>query len=153
MTQKTLNHKANSPNLSFHQKSTLLSLIITGSATAYYFANAWAMQPIAEANGLMPEGFGRLILNPVIIIILSQIVLQSVLAFGTGSTPAATAHEKTAALKATRNAHLVLTLTVFTAVASFWSDMIPFYTANLLVIGFAFSEIIQFASQLFYARR
>lgn len=153
MIQKTIPSSTNSLNLSFHQKSTLLSLIITSSATAYYFANAWPMQPIAEANGLMPEGFGRLILNTVIVIILSQIVLQIVLAFGAGSTPAATAHEKTAALKATRNAHLVLTLTVFTAVASFWSDMIPFYTADLLVIGFALSEIIKFASQLFYARR
>lgn len=153
MNQQTLDQPTNSLNLSFHQKSTLLSLIITSSATAYYFVNAWAMQPIAEANSTLPDGYGRLILNIVVAIVLSQIVLQIVLAFGSGTTPAATAHEKAAALKATRNAHGVLTLTVFAAVASFWGDMIPFYIVDLLVIGFTLSEITQFVSQLFYARR
>ena len=153
MTQKTLTPSTNAINLSFHQKSTLLSLIITSSATAYYFVNAWAMQPLAEASGLMPDGYGRLILNTVIVIVLSQIVLQIVLAFGSGAAPAATPHEQSAALKATRNAHIVLTLTVFAGVASFWGEMIPFYMVDLLVIGFALSEIIKFASQLVYTRR
>lgn len=38
-------------HISFQQKSTVLSLIIMGSTTAYFFANMWPMRPI----GLLPE--------------------------------------------------------------------------------------------------
>lgn len=155
MQQEGTNQSTNTMNsISFHQKSTGLSLIITSSATIYYFVNIWSMQPSAVTNNVIPAGYGRLVLTTLILFILAQIVLQVVLAFGAGSAPAATAHEKAAALKATRNAYGVLTFTIFAAVASFfWSELTLFHSADLLIIGFALAEIVRFASQLFYARQ
>lgn len=140
-------------NLTFQQKSTVVSLIITLFATVYYFTNAWQLQPIAEASGTIPDGFGSLILNTVLVITISQIVLQIVLAFGSGSAPTKTAHEVQASLKAQRNAYFVLIFTIFVSIASFWGDIILFYSVDLLIIGFVLSEVVKHASQLFYARK
>ena len=155
MNQRAINQPKNDlSNVSFQQKSTALSLIITGSATAYYFANMWPMRPIALANDVIPAGFGSLVLNTVILIILAQIALQIVLVFGSGVAAAPTEHEKTAVLKAKRNAYGVLTFGVFAAIGSvFLEELTPFCTANLAILGFALAEIVKYVSQLFYARR
>jgi hypothetical protein len=61
MKQEALNRPENTlGHISFQQKSTALSLIITGSATAYYFANMWPMRPVALANDIIPVGYGSL---------------------------------------------------------------------------------------------
>lgn len=141
-------------HISFQQKSTALSLIITGSATAYYFANMWPMRLIALANDIIPAGFGSLVLNTITLIILAQIVLQIVLVFGSGVAAAPTEHEKVAALKAKRNAYGVLTFGIFAAIGSvFLEELTPFCTANLAILGFALAEMVKYASLLFYARR
>ena len=154
-TQEVVNHPENTlSSISFQQKSTALSLIITGSATAYYFANMWPMRSVALANDVIPAGFGSLVLNTVILIILAQIALQIVLVFGSGVAAAPTEHEKTAVLKAKRNAYGVLTFGVFAAIGSvFLEELTPFCTANLAILGFALAEIVKYVSQLFYARR
>ncbi|MEZ4592026.1 MAG: hypothetical protein R3D55_12925 [Chloroflexota bacterium] len=155
MNQQALNQPKNDlSNISFQQKSTALSLIITGSATAYYFANMWPMRPIALANDIIPAGYGSLVLNTITLIILAQIVLQIVLVFGSGVAAAPTEHEKTAALKAKRNAYGVLTFGIFAAIGSvFLEELTPFCTANLAILGFALAEMVKYASLLFYARK
>jgi hypothetical protein len=154
MKQETLNRPDNAlNNISFQQKSAALSLIITSSATVYYFANMWPMRPIALENDIIPAGYGNLLLTTLFLIIVAEIILQIVLVIGAGSAPAA-AHEKNAALKARRNAYGVLAFGALAAIGSvFLEELTPFCTANLAFLGLAFAEIVKFASQLFYARR
>jgi len=153
--QETINQSENAlRTISFQQKSTVLSLAITGSATAYYMATMWPMRPIALANDIIPAGYGSLLLTTMGLIIVAEIILQIVLVFGAGSAPAAVAHEKEAALKARRNAYGVLAFGALAAISSvFLEELTPFCTANLAFLGLAFAEIVKFASQLFYARR
>ncbi|NKQ37813.1 MAG: hypothetical protein HF973_19655 [Chloroflexi bacterium] len=155
MKQEAMNQPKNDPrNISFQQKSAVLSLVITGSATAYYIANMWPMRPIALANDIIPEGYGNLLLTTLFLIIVAEIVLQIVLVIGAGSAPAATMREQNAALKARRNAYGVLAFGALAAIGSvFLEELTPFCTANLAFLGLAFAEIVKFASQLFYGRQ
>jgi hypothetical protein len=155
MKQETLTQPKNDlNNISFQQKSTILSLIITGGATVYYVVNMWPMRPIALASDSIPAGFGSLVLTTIGLIIVAQIIMQAVLAFGSGSTPEATAHERLAALKATRIANGVMTIGIMAAVASiFFSELTAFCTANFAFLGLAFGTMFEYAAQLFYARK
>lgn len=152
--QEIINQPENAlSRISFQQKSTALSLIITGSATAYYVANMWPMRPIALANDVIPAGYGSLVLTTIGLIIVAQIIMQAVLAFGSGAAPAATAHERQAALKARRNASGVMAFGILAAVGSiFLPELTTFCTANLAFLGLIFAENVKYASQLFYAR-
>ncbi|RME97655.1 MAG: hypothetical protein D6768_19155 [Chloroflexi bacterium] len=152
MTQKVLKIPENTvSNISFQQKSTALSLVITAGAAAYYFANMWPMRPIALENNIIPNGFGSLILGTAGLIIVTQIVLQIVLVIGAGAAPAATTDEKIATLKASRNAYAVLAVGIFAAVGTvFLDELTPFCTANLAILSFLLAEIVKSASQLFY---
>lgn len=154
MKQEALNRPNRDLNsISFRQKSTVLSLIIIGSTTAYFFANMWPMRPIALATGTIPAGYGNLVLTTIGLIIVTQSVMQAVLAFGSGSAPAATSHEKIAALKARRNANGVMTLGILAAVGSiFLPELTSFCTANLAFWGLLLGENVKYISQLFYAR-
>lgn len=155
MKQDTFNRPANAlSTLTFQQKSTALSLIIVGSATAYYFANMWPMRPIALATDTIPAGYGSLVLTTVGLIIVAQIIMQAVLAFGAGAAPAATAHERLAALKARRNASGVMAFGILAAVGSiFIPELTSFCTASLAFLGLILGENVKYVSQLFYARR
>lgn len=154
MQQEAINRSRNGINVSFQQKSTALSLVITGSAAIYYFVNMWPMRPVALANDIIPAGYGSLVLGTVAVIIVAQIVLQSVLAIGAGSASPATDLEQRAALKATRNAYYVLVTGMMAAVGSvFLAELTSFCTANIAILAFALAEIVKGASQLFYARR
>ncbi len=153
--QEIMNQPDNAlSNISFQQKSTALSLVITSSATTYYFANMWPMRPVALANDIIPAGYGSLVLNTITLIVLAQIVLQIVLVFGSGVAAAPTEQEKVATLKAKRNAYGVLTFGIFAAIGSvFLEELTPFCTANLAILGFSLAEMVKYASQLIYARR
>ncbi|MBK8934287.1 MAG: hypothetical protein IPM76_18625 [Chloroflexi bacterium] len=108
MKQQALNQPKNElSNISFQQKSTALSLIITGSATAYYIANMWPMRPIALANDIIPAGFGSLLLTTMGLIIVAEIILQIVLVFGAGLRQRRW-RTKASSAKARRNAYGVL---------------------------------------------
>ncbi len=138
MKQQALNQPKNElSNISFQQKSTALSLIITGSATAYYIANMWPMRPIALANDIIPAGFGSLLLTTMGLIIVAEIILQIVLVFGAGSAPEALAHEKQAALKARRNAYgvLVFGATVNTSPTKYADALTAVDAPMLVVVG------------------
>jgi hypothetical protein len=159
MKQETLN-RSNIPlsHISFQQKSTALSLVITGSVTVYYIRGAWPMHKMALANNTLPDGFGTLVISTVALIIIAQIALQTMLAIwaggASGATQSATAHEKSAGLKATRNAYAVLIIGIFAVISSLFSEVLTlFYTANFAIISFALAEIVKDASLLFYGRR
>ena len=60
-------------HISFQQKSTGLSLVITGGATLYFIARAWPMRSTAVAGDAIPAGYGGLVITTVILIIVAQI--------------------------------------------------------------------------------
>lgn len=141
-------------DISFHQKSTGLSLVITTSTTAYYIANMWPMRPIALATDTIPAGFGSLLLSSVLTIIIAQIVLQIVLTIGSGSAPEATAHERRAEQKAQSHAFYVLVVGVLAAVGTiFFDELTVFYTANIAIVSLFFAEIVKLSLQLVYSRK
>ena len=81
MKQETLTQPKNDlNNISFHKKSTVLSLVISIGTTAYYIANMWPMRPIALASDSIPAGYGTLVLTTFGLIIVAQIIMQAVLA-------------------------------------------------------------------------
>jgi len=154
MKQETMNRSNRTLTGSFQQKSAGLSLVIIGSAAIYYVVNMWPMRPIALANDVIPAGYGSLVLTTVALIILAQIILQAVLAIRIGGVSAPTAQERTAALKAKRNAYAVLFTGVLAAVGSvFLQELTPFCTANIAILSLLAAEIVRLASQLFYAGR
>lgn len=152
MNQNLTNRSNNArSNISFQQKSTALSLVIISGATLYYFSGAW---PLDLTTNVIPEGVALRIMTTIVLLILAQIVLQIVLTFGSGSAPAATAAEKTAALKASRNGYGVLTLVIFAAVGGIMLlGLNMLFVVNILVLGFATAEIVKLTSQLFYGGR
>jgi hypothetical protein len=155
MKQETMNRThRNTFNASFQQKSTSLSLVITTSAAAYFVARAWPMRSAALVSDTIPAGYGGLVLTTLVLMVVAQIVLQTVLAIGAGSAEPATTAEQMAALKARRNGYFVLSAGMLTAVASiFVETMTTFDTASLAILGLALAEIVQLASQLFYGRQ
>ena len=145
---------SNTFNASFQQKSAGLSLAITSSAAMYFVARAWPMRSAALTTDTLPAGYGSLVLITLALIIIAQIVLQTVLAIGAGSAETATATEQMAALKAKRNAYFVLAASMVAIVATiFIETMTLFDTANLAILGLTLAEIVQIASQLLYGRQ
>lgn len=155
MNQETINRSNNSLNsISFRQKSEGLSLVITSSTALYFIARVWPMRPAAVASDAIPAGYGGVVFTTLILIGVAQVVLQAVLVIGQGAAEPATASEQAASLKARRNAYFVLAAGAIAAVASvFVSALTLFDTANVVIVGLALAEIVQSASQLFYARR
>jgi hypothetical protein len=153
MQQDMINQTNNRLTFSFQQKSTALSLLVVLGGALYYVTNMWPMRPIALANDSIPAGYGSLLLSTVMLITVSQIVLQIALAIATGNA-STTPHDKVATLKANRNAYFVLVAGVFAAVGSvFLEELTPFCTANLATMGFLAAEIVKLISQLYYSRR
>ncbi len=155
MKQETINRSNYGlSNISFQQKSAGLSLVIISSAALYFIASVWPMRPAAVASDAIPAGYGGAVVTTLLLIIVAQIVLQAVLAVGQGNVDAASTAEQAAALRARRNAYFVLTAAALAAVGSiFVTALTSFDTANVIVVGLALAEIVQSASQLFYARR
>ena len=140
-------------NVSFQQKSAGVSLVIISSVAAYYIAHAWPMRPIALAGTAIPDGYGNLVLSTLALIIVTEIVLQIVLVIGSGAAPAPTLRERTAVLKANRNAYNVLTVGVLAVVGLLFVGFPAFCMANIAIISLAAAEITKFASQLFFYRQ
>jgi hypothetical protein len=155
MKQEIMNRSENSlNNISFQQKSTGLSLVITGSAALYFIARAWPMRSAAVANDAIPAGYGGLVITTVVLIIVAQIVLQAVLAIGQGNIEPAGAADPAAERKAWRNAYFVLTTGILAAIGSVFVEALTLFdTVTVAILGLALAEIIHLASQLIYARR
>lgn len=145
---------SNAFNASFQLKSAGLSLVITSSAALYFIARVWPMRSAALTTGNLPAGYGNLVLITLALIIIAQIVLQTVLAIGAGSAETATATEQMVALKARRNAYFVLAASMVTVIASIFIETLSLFdTANLAILGLALAEIVQIVSQLLYGRK
>jgi hypothetical protein len=144
---------SNSFNATFQQKSDALSLVITASAALYFTARIWPMQSAAQSESL-PDGYGGLLLTTLALIVVAQVVLQIVLVFGASSAESPTAAERTAALRARRNAYFVLAAGMIAAVGSiFLGAPAPFWTASIAILALVLAEITKFASQLYYTRQ
>ncbi|MCB0074055.1 MAG: hypothetical protein KDE20_21470 [Caldilineaceae bacterium] len=144
----------NTLNASFQQKSTAVSLVVILSAAAFTFFRLWQMAQSPEAlqaTSALPAGFWPLMIGMVILIVVMQIVLQTVLVIGQGSANPPTAHEKMAAQKASRNAYYVLATGVFGVFASLLFGPSPFVMGSLLLVALILAESVKFASQLVYA--
>ncbi|MEZ4593596.1 MAG: hypothetical protein R3D55_20995 [Chloroflexota bacterium] len=155
MNQETIKRSNNSLNhISFQQKSSGLSLVITSSAALYFIARVWPMRPAAVASDAIPAGYGGVVFTTLLLIVVAQIVLQAVLAIGHGDVEAASVAEQAAGHKARRNAYFALTVAALAAVGStFFQALTLFDTANVVVLGLALAEIVQSVSRLIYARR
>ena len=155
MKQETNNHpNSNTLNATFRQKSAGLSLVITSSAALYFIARVWPMRSAAPASNTLPNGYGGVVLTTLALIIVTQIVLQTVLVIGAGSAAPANTAEQMAALKAWRNAYFVLSAGVLTVVASIFVPVLTLFgTASLAILGLVLAEIVQLASQLFYGQQ
>ena len=155
MKQEIANRTENNlNNVSFQQKSTGLSLVITSSATLYFITRAWPMRATAVATDAIPAGYGGLVITTVVLIIVAQIVLQTVLAIGQGNVESASVTDQSSARKASRNGYFVLTAGILAAIGSiFVEGLTIFDTVTIAILGLALAEIVQAASQLIYARR
>ena len=155
MKQEITNRTGNDlNNISFQQKSTGLSLVITSSATLYFVARAWPMRATAVATDAIPAGYGGLVITTVILIVVAQIVLQTVLTIGQGEVETADAVNQSATRKASRNGYFVLTAGILAAIGSVFVEALTIFdTANMAILGLALAEIVQAASHLIYARR
>ncbi|MGB7874994.1 MAG: hypothetical protein WBL25_11475 [Anaerolineales bacterium] len=145
---------SNTFSVSFQQKSAGLSLVITSSAALYFIVRVLPMRSAALTTGTLPAGYGSLVLITLALIIIAQIVLQTVLAIGAGSAETATAAEQIAALKARGNAYFVLVAGMVAAIASIFVETLTLFdTANLAILDLALAEIVLLASQLLYGRQ
>lgn len=155
MKQEIANRTENNlNNVSFQQKSTGLSLVITSSATLYFIARAWPMRATAVATDAIPAGYGSLVITTVILIIVAQIVLQTVLAIGQGNVESASVTDQSATRKASRNGYFVLTVGILAAIGSVFVEALTIFdTVTIAILGLALAEIVQAASRLIYARR
>lgn len=154
MTQETITQQESQViRASFQQKSVGVSLFITGSTAAYYFAQAWPMRPAALAGANLPDGYRSLVFTTLGIIVLAQIVLQIVLVIGAGSDEKPTPRDKEASRKARRNAYGVFAAGVLAIIMLPIMDFPAFCIINMAMLTLLLAEITRFASQLIYGRR
>ena len=154
MEQETKNNwKVEGFGAYFQQMSAGGSLVIIAGAAIYYISRAWPMRPIALASGTIPDGYGALVLSTFGLIIVTEIILQVVLAIGAGSAVKPTVQEQAGSLKANRNASYVLVAGILAVIGLLFVDFPAFCMANLAMVSLLFSEITKFASQLFFYRK
>lgn len=141
---------------SFHQKSTIVSLVVIASISLYFFAQVLEVVrsgALPETGAMVPPGYSGFVFTTIALTILVEIVLQAVLAFGADSVPAATSRDRDASRRAQRNGYGVLVAGVFLTFSSLFWNPSPFVMGNLLLLGFVLAELIRLASQLFYSRQ
>ncbi|MEA4908975.1 MAG: hypothetical protein VB089_15235 [Anaerolineaceae bacterium] len=140
-------------DLSFHQKSAAVSLFVISVAAIHYFVQVLPMRSVALAGTPIPEGYAALVLGTLGLVVLTQIGLQIVLVIGHGSAPKAGLQEQLAALKARRNAYMVMMVGVLAVLGLLFVNFPAFCMANFAVLSLLLAEITHYASQLFYYRR
>jgi hypothetical protein len=112
------------------------------------------MRPAALSSDTLPVGYGGLVLTTLLLIIVGQIVLQTVLAIGQGSVAPAHAVEKAAGLKAKRNGYFVLAAGILAVIGSAFVEMLTLFdSTSLAILSLFLAEIVQQASLLFYGQR
>ncbi len=152
MTENVFQKDTQNNGPTFQEKSAGVSLLVIGSAAAYYFVRVLPMRSIALAGTDIPEGYGGLLLTTLGMIVVMQIVLQVILAVGSGTTSGST-FQKQAALKAKRNAYFVLTGGILAVLGLLFVNYPAFCMANFAMFALLLAEITGYASLLFYYRR
>jgi hypothetical protein len=143
-------------DLSFEEKSILGSSIATLAIAVYYFAHALGPSPgsAGEVAGLA--------IGAVVLLVIIEIVYHILLAIACRRDPP-DERDRGVAARATRNAYLVLCVTgplviahvaagaLLGVTSSRW--LAPFMTAHLMLLGLVVSELVKYASRLWYYRR
>ena len=134
-------------NAPFHIKSAGISMTIIVLVAMYAVAN---LMPMLSSDAAIPQGGLSLVITTVVGVILLEIVLQIVLFIGAGRIEKRTAVEELISLKASRNAHLVLTAGSFAIIASMFLGLSAFEMGSGLLVVFLLAEVVKFASQIIY---
>ncbi|MCP5097623.1 MAG: hypothetical protein GY943_18910 [Chloroflexi bacterium] len=151
MSQETITHKNSSRiNASFQQKSSGISLVVINTIGIYYFIKVGEMA--REGSG-MPAGFKQLVIMTVILIVVAEIVLQTVLTIGAGGASTATQRDHEAVAKAKLNGYGILAVGTLATFGSVFFEATPFIMANIALFSFVLAEVTRFVSQLIYYRR
>ena len=139
--------------VSYSQKSDIISLVIVGSVASYYVARVWPMRAAALAGTVIPAGFGALVLVTLGLLVVSMAVLHAVLAMGVEKIPQPTAQETLAALKSRRNAFGVMVFGAVAIIGLLFVGYPAFCMANFAMLSLLLAEITRLVSRLIYNRR
>lgn len=151
MSEKVTNRfNQQSFNAPFRIKSAGVSLFTILMIGMYYVANLVSLLPSSQP---VPEGAMNLMITAVVLVIVVEAALQIVLFIGAGRIENRTERDDAVAMKASRNAHVMLSVGVFAAIASMFAGFTPFEMGSLLLIAFLLAEIVNFGSQVVYYRR
>lgn len=137
--------------MSFREKSAWITLLLDLGVYGYY---AWTLYEVVVAGHTETFEYGDLLISLIVILIIAEIVLQSVLA---GSTPneanaPADEREKLISLKATNIAYTFAIVGAFTFAGAIAFGQPPFYTANGLFLVIVFAEVVRNTLQVIYFR-
>ena len=150
MTEKT-NVENKMANITFHQKSAGVSLVILGSIGAYTaarFVNMAETQSLSQSANRLPEGFLSFALIVFSLIILLEIVLQIVLVIGAGGVPDKNSLDQKVNWMSNQTAYWVLIGGALVTFGSVFFQATPFLMANIALFSLLLSEIVKYASQL-----
>lgn len=130
---------------SFRAKSAGVSLVAILMIGISYLVQVLVLLPGEQA---VPVGALSLTLTAIVLIIVVETVFHIVLFIGAGRIEAYTERDGSIALVSRRNAHVVLTATVFAAVLAMFAGFTSFWMGCVLLIGFVVSEGVRFTTQL-----
>ncbi len=139
---------------SFYQKSAGVSLVLLLATSIYTALRLVAMagEPATlQAGAALPTGFGTLVAGIVLFIVVMEIVLQALLAIGSGGADTRSDHENAATLRAHRPAYLVLFTGMLIALASLFLSTTFFAVGAPLLMALLAAETVKAAGQLYYS--
>lgn len=139
-------------NISFREKGIIISLVVTLTIYGYYFGSIFMQLWNKEINQAEAMTF---FISTVILIIIAEAVLHSVLALGAGKEQEDPQDERDQLIsfRATRNAHIVLSVGVFLSFAHLLYGDNSLLIAHFLLFFFIISEVVKYISQIFYYQR
>jgi hypothetical protein len=139
-------------NLSYQEKSIWVSLVSTLIVFGYYFLNAMKIFNNSKIENLAITG---LFIGTVIILIIIQIVFQSIIAIINRKEAQKGEDERDnlIELKATRISYFIIVLGVWVTALSFLILSSTIIMANTIMFFFILAEIVGYIIQLIYYRR
>ena len=132
-------------------KTAGLTLIMTTVSTLYFFANAWGLDPAAQA---LPDGYLWLLLVTVVGFVVGFTALLIAMIVGANGVPTPNPADAAIARRSNRPALALLGLGGVAALVVYMTGGSLFTAANLFVGSLALSEIVRQAMRLWlYSRR
>lgn len=141
--------------MSYPEKNNIVSLISTLVIFGFYFFNVYQIYQAGVPNTVAMIATMGLWVPVIILTIIVHVVFNVINAIATNQNdvPPADERDKLIELKATRNAHYLFIVGFFIAMAFLTFSTAPFVIFNLLIFAFIASELLGYASQLYYYRR